>query len=132
MMRVLLVLGLVACGREAREDTRASPTPAPRVMNSRPSPPPALSAVVPLVDDEDADEAPVDDEPIAADDEDREAVATVDKPTSEKTTGAGDHTTDHDVDDIPDELDKCPDVPEGSDDDDIDGCPEPMIPSGSG
>jgi hypothetical protein len=33
---------------------------------------------------------------------------------------------DHDSSgDIPDEVDRCPDVPVDSDEDDIDGCPEP-------
>jgi hypothetical protein len=136
MIRVLLVLGLVACDREAREETR--PVAAPRPI-ARPSPAPALPAIAP-VEADDVDVGPTDYDVIAdedgsagdeAVDDNRapnpSAVAVADRPTGDKPTVADDDTTDHDVDDIPDELDKCPDVPENVDGfEDIDGCPEPM------
>jgi len=80
-------------------------------------------------DDADAlDHAPCEADGSSNDDDD-DCIPIDSTPDHKAVAVADDHTTDRDFDDIPDELDKCPDVPESSDDEDIDGCPEPMIPS---
>lgn len=116
---MLLVLGLVACDREAREVAPVRPA---RAAIARPSPPPSRPAL--------------DEELLPTDDDGFNAVAgyptgglvAVDRPTSDiaSTDGTDDRpiAADVDSDDIPDVLDKCPDVPD-DDDEDIDGCPEP-------
>jgi hypothetical protein len=145
MIRVLLVLGLVACDREAREGAAPapSPPPPPRVLIPRPSA--SLHAIAPVEHDDDVvDDGPPDDEGTAADDDatDNELIADH-HPTDREAIAIADHqavaiadkavhdqaiaeTTDRDVDDIPDVLDKCPDIPEDEDgSEDIDGCPDP-------
>ena len=119
-----LALGLAACAGEASKEPGVIAAPAPVSAYRRTGPPPALPSVAPAEDaeseDVDGDEGddhgdPGDVAAVAGDDDDEGEDEAPARPAEAP-----------DRNELPDEIDRCPDAPEDVDGfDDTDGCPEP-------